>query len=504
MIKKALQILGLQQNATLKEPEWWRQMLAINSSTAGVNVTIDTALRISAVYACVRILSETIASLPVKVYEATQDGRKEIIDHPLKFVLGTVSNEEQTAYELRQFFCTNLLLHGNAYCQKVVSRGVIRELVPLYSRHMYVDRTPEGKLVFDYQETGNAKVFNARDLWRTSGLSLNGVTGLSPIGYQRESLGLTSALDQQAARQFSNGAKIPGVLEFPEVLSDDQIERIKKQFEDSYSGSENSWKTLILESGMKYTAVGMNNQDAQFIEIRKAQIAEIARWYGVPLHRLAELDKATFSNIEHQSIEFVRDTLRPWLVNIEQTIARDILTARERQTIFVSHVVEGLLRGDIKSRFEAYGKAINDGWMSRNEVRVLENRNKEDGLDEFLVPMNMSDANQTEEQDENSEDEENQDQNQRAINDNIVNYIVNREMGALKREAHDKTPEEFKAWVPNYYNKRHKKFIEELLGPSEKIDNYIETRVQVLSTTPEDSLPAVLTKLPYDIGDLLK
>jgi HK97 family phage portal protein len=484
-IKKLFNPFSWFGNATFKEPEWWRQQLFSTPSVTGVHVDAENAMKSSAVYACVQILSDTIASLPLKMYQETSEGREIAKDHPLTMLFGAMPNDEQTSMELRQFIVQNLVMRGNSYSQIIRAGGKVRAIEPLLTKFMNVDRDSRNRLVFDYQETGNSTVFAKDRVWRIAGLSLNGVTGLSPIGYQRESVGLAMAMETQAGKQFANGAQIAGVLEYPHALDDEGIEKLRMQFQQTQSGVQNAHKPLILESGMKYSQIGMNNQDAQFLESRKAQTIEIARWFRVPPHMVGELDKATFSNIEHQSIEFVRDTIRPWLVRIEQSIIRDLLTQQERLKIFPSHSVEGLLRGDIKARYEAYGLAIRDGHMNRNEVRRLENRNKKDGLDEFLIPLNMTGAT----------DREND------LNNAVINIIANKEIKTLKTEIDKKDESQFKQWVSGFYQ-RHKKEMTALCISDQKISQYIIERIEQLTTDPIKNIPFVIESIRSDLEKL--
>ncbi len=403
-------------NASLKEPEWWKQLGFVRPTKSGQSVNTDTALKVSAVYGCVRILSEGIASLPLRIFEKTDEGRTEA-DHPLN-PLFRLPNGIQTGFEFREFLASSLMLNGNCYAQKARSgRGRIGELIPLYPQHMELDKNQRGQLVFDYQEPGAARVFQQDDIWRVSGLSANGVTGLSPIGLARESIGLAMALEEHGSTLFKNGTQTDAVFEIPGGLGDEAFERLKEQLAD-HQGSANSWKPLILEGGLTYKGVGMTAEDSQFIATRKLQIADIARFYRVPLHMLNELDKATFSNIEHQSIEFVRDTLTPWLVRIEDSIYRDLLTESERVQYFAKHSVNALLRGDIKTRFEAYNTAIMSGWLNPNEARKWEDLNRVDGLDEYRSPLNMA----------------SNEEREAAMQDAVISDAVRREIHAAKQD----------------------------------------------------------------------
>lgn len=420
-------------NATMKEAEWWKQVGFIQQTGSGQSVTVDNSLKVSAVYGCVRILSEGIASLPLKMFEKTDEGKK-IAKHPLNDVF-MLANGIQTGFEMREFVASSLALRGNAYSQKLTSnRGQIGEIIPLYPQHMNVDKDSKGRLVFDYQETGSAKVFKQGEIWRIAGLGSNGVTGLSPIGLARESIGLAKALEEHGATLFKNGAQVGSDFEMPTVLSDDAYDRLKKQIAE-HQGSGNAHKPMILEAGLTRKQIGMTSEDSQFIASRKMQIADIARFYRVPLHMLNELDKATFSNIEHQSIEFVRDTLTPWLVRIESSIYRDLLTPEERKRFFAKHSVNALLRGDIKARFESYNSGIMAGWLNGNEVREWEDLNTVEGLDTYRSPLNMA------------SDQERQNEMQDAV----INDLVEREIRALNHDK-EKDPAKFIDFYKRHLN----------------------------------------------------
>lgn len=375
---------------TLQDGDKFSDTFNLSAKTqAGATVNDATALRQSAVYSCVRVLSETVASLPLRVYERDGKSRKEV-DHPLNRLLGISPNGEQTAFELREFQMTCLGLRGNAYAQKRYSnRGQIGEINPLNAAYMNVDRDSNDKLVFDYQETGNSQTFTADEIWRIAALGSNGVTGLSPVSLARESIGSSIAMEGHTSSTFKNGINPSVVLSMEGKLDDKAFERLKEQLDKGSAGYGNAGKPFLAEGGLKPYTISMTNADAQFIESKKFQAEDIARWYRVPPHMIGLLDRATFSNIEQQSIDFVVNTIRPWLVRIEATMMRDLLTPQEQNRLFISHTVDALLRGDTKTRYEAYGSAIDKGWRSRNEVRLLENLEPIDGLDELVLPVNI-------------------------------------------------------------------------------------------------------------------
>ena len=403
-------------NASLKQSGWWSDIISPKTG-AGVSITEDNALKIVAVYSCVRVISETIAGLPIHVYRKTADGQEEI-DHPLKNILTITPNGYQTGFELMEIMVSSLNLRGEAFSHKILNgRGQLVALEPLEAKYIKTDLDENDDLVFTYQSPDERRVFRAWELWRPMGLSLNGVTGLSPIGLARESLGIASAAELSAAHLYSNGAQIPGVLQAPFEMTEESTERLRAQFAKHQSGPANQFKPLILEGGMAYKETGMKAVDAQFLESRKFQISEIARIFRVPMHKLQELDRATFSNIEHQSIEFVTDTILPWVRRLEQSLARDIFTESEKQNLFIKFNLSGLLRGDTATRYEAYSKAITDGWLNRNEVRKLEDLNPVEGLDEHLVPLNMGGAT-----DEAGNTTENTAEN------SVISYLAKREV----------------------------------------------------------------------------
>ena len=473
------------KSATLKEPEFWRQAYPNIFTGSGITITPENAMQVSAVFACVRILAETVASLPLKVYEEV-NGERRVADHPLNYILGSSCNGEQTAMEMREFQMTSLGLRGNAYAEiELDGRGRTRAIHPLKPGYVTISRDAAGNLKFDYSEPGNEKVLPVHRVWRVAGLSGDGVTGLSPISLARESIGVAKGAESTAAHMFSNGITTSGTLEYPHKLDADKIENLRSQFADRYAGHGNSHKPMILESGMTWKQVGLNADDAQFLESRKFQIAEIARWYRVPLHMLNELDKATFSNIEHQSMEFVMHTIRPWLVRIEQTANRDLLSSDEKRRYYVQHTVEGLLRGDTKARYEAYGSAITDGWMNRNEVRRLENLNPIDGLDDFLVPMNMT---------------------EQGLAKNLAGVLARAEIKALTIESGKQSLESFKDWLPSFYGRHAERLVNELMVPPAVAESYAATRIEEIRrySSAQDAILAIETTAQTDIEALLQ
>lgn len=364
-----------------------------NRSVSGANVTSESALTFSAVLACVRVLAESVSTLPLIVYRREADGSKSRAeDHPLYHVLHDAANADMTAVQWREASMVHLCLWGNAYSEIVYDRaGRVRELWPLHPANMTVKRV-DGALRYEYRENGRGSPirYESYEILHVTALSINGLVGMSPIAMARDSIGLGLTLNEYGARMFANGVRPGGVLEHPGELTDDAYRRLKESFEAEYAGALNAGRTLLLEEGMKFSPLSFPPDDAQFLESRQFQIEEIARIFRVPLHKIGDLRHATFSNIEHQSIEFVTDTLRPWLVRWEQAINQKLLSPNERGRVYVEHLIDGVLRGDIQSRYAAYAVGRQWGWLSRNDIRSRENMNPIAGGDDYLTPLNMT------------------------------------------------------------------------------------------------------------------
>ena len=369
-------------------------------TTSGNRVTEQSAMQMTAVYACVRILSEAIAGLPVHLYHYTETGSKEkAVGHPLYFLLHDEPNPEMTSFVFRETMMTHLLLYGNAYSQIIRNgKGEVIGLYPLMPNRMTVDRDDKGQIYYQYQvsdsdaPTMKEGTVNLKkeDVLHIPGLGFDGLVGYSPIAMAKNAIGLSIATEEYGAKFFANGATPGGILEYPGTVKDP--DRVRESWNKGFSG-RNSHKVAILEEGMKYTPISISPNEAQFLETRKFQIDEIARIFRVPPHMVGDLEKSSFSNIEQQSLEFVKYTLEPWLMRWEQSINRALLSPNEKSTYFVKFNVDGLLRGDYQSRMNGYATARQNGWMSANDIRELENLDlipEEDGGDLYLINGNMT------------------------------------------------------------------------------------------------------------------
>jgi HK97 family phage portal protein len=372
---------------------WYQPITGLTLS--GQRVTPDSSLRTAAVYACVRVLTETIASLPLIVYRREDNGGKtRARNHPLFTLLHDQPNSWQTAYEFIEMMQGHLEMRGNAYAEIIPGRrGFVDQLIPLHPDKVEVEVLKNGQLDYLYRERpGNIRRIEQDMMFHVRGWGSNGYVGSSPIALAAEAVGMSLAAQEYGARFFENDASPGGVLEHPGSLKNDAAaKRMRDSWQEAHTGKNRS-KIAILEQGLKYTQIGLTNKDAQFLESRKFQAEEIARIFRVQPHKIGLLDKATFSNIEHQAIEFVVDTIRPRVRRWEQAIQRDLIL--QKGTFFAEFLIDGLLRGDIKSRYEAYkialGGAGSPAFMRVNEVRVTENMNPigPEG-DQLVTPMNV-------------------------------------------------------------------------------------------------------------------
>ena len=372
----------------------------LGGSTAGKAVTEQSAMQMTAVYACVRILSEAIAGLPLHLYRYNDEGGKEkALDHPLYLLLHDEPNQEMSSFVFRETLMTHLLLWGNAYAQVIRNgKGEVVALYPLMPNRMTVDRDSQGHLYYSYQMASSdaptmkngTVILKPSDVLHIPGLGFDGLVGYSPIAMAKNAIGLAIATEEYGAKFFANGATPGGLLEYPGTVKDP--DRVRESWNKGFSGSQNAGKVAILEEGMKYTPISIAPEQAQFLETRKFQINEIARIFRVPPHMVGDLEKSSFSNIEQQSLEFVKYTLDPWVVRWEQSLSRALFTAEEKKQYFFKFNVEGLLRGDYQSRMNGYATARQNGWMSANDIRELENLDRipaEEGGDLYLINGNM-------------------------------------------------------------------------------------------------------------------
>ena len=365
---------------------------------SGKSVNARTAIQVSAVYACVRVIAETVASLPFAVFEQDINGSQKALDHPLYRILHDEPNPEMTSFVWREAMLTHLLLWGNSYSQILrAGRGNIVGLYPLLPDRMEVDRDDKGKLTYTYSTTNGQQVkLRPEDVLHIPGLGFDGIMGYSPIAVERNAVGLSIAAEEFGGKFFGNGATPSGILTHPNTVKNPKA--LRESWMEAYGGSTNANRVAILEEGMTFTRISMPNNEAQFLETRKFQVEEICRIYRVPPHMIGDLEHATFSNIEHQSIDFAVHCIRPWLVRIEQSINRSLFTDKEKggspsgKRFYSQFNLDGLMRGSYKERMEGYAIGRQNGWLNANDIRGLENMNpipEKEGGNAYLVNGNM-------------------------------------------------------------------------------------------------------------------
>lgn len=357
----------------------------------GRRVSPAMAMRLTAVFGCVRVLAESVGMLPCFLYQSTDSGRVKAPKEKLYSLLYTAPNDYMTPQEFWEYLIASLCLRGNFYAYKVKALGDVVELLPLLPDSVQPKLDENWNPV--YQVTfpdGSCDVLSQDEIWHVRTFTMDSLVGLSPISYARQAIGLGLATEEHGARLFGNGAVSSGVLQTDQVLTDEAYKRLKENFQEQHQGLSNAHKPMILEMGLKWNQISMSAEDAQFLETRKFQLEEICRIFRVPLHMLQNTDRATFSNIENLGMGFVNYSLVPYLTRIEQRINTGLVSKDKRGQFYAKFNVGALLRGDMKSRYESYATGINWGILSPNECRDLEERNPREGGDVYLTPMNMT------------------------------------------------------------------------------------------------------------------
>lgn len=374
------------------------QTFVFGKAESGETVNEKSAMQIATVYACVRLLAESVAGLPLHLYRYTEDSdrdKERATDHPLYKLLYRQPNPEMTSFSFFETLMTHLLLYGNAYAQIIRDgRNSVVSLYPLLPENVEVDRDENGRIYYIYHAYTDEKpgerdkdiFFRSDEIFHVPGLGFNGLVGFSPIAMMKNSLGTTLAVEKYGSAFFKNGAQPSGVLEHPGVLKNP--EKLRENWSEIYGGPGNAHRVAVLEEGMAYKAISLPPEDSQFLSTRQFGVNEICRIFRVPPHLVQDLEHATFSNIEHQSIDFVVHTLTPWLVRFEQAIVKDLLLESEQDAYFPKFNVDGLLRGDYQSRMRGYATGISNGFLSPNDCRRLENMNlipAEKGGDDYYL-----------------------------------------------------------------------------------------------------------------------
>jgi len=384
-------------------------------SVTGVAVNQESSLAIPAVYAAVRVITDNVAVLPIMLHRRIEGGKERATDHPLYRLLHDEPNPWMTPFTFKETLQGHLLLWGNAYAEIVRDgSGQPVALWPLRPPDVQkIQRTASGDLLYTYRvpsgggsgvsgqnggtgdgtaatkRAGELVEIPQRNMFHLRGLSSDGIIGYSPITLHREALGLALAAEEYGARFFGNNASPGGVLQTKARLSDQAATRLKESWEGAHRGLTEAHRVAILEEGVEWKQVGLPPGDAQFIETRKFQLTEISRLFRVPPHKINDLDRATYSNIDKLEQAFALDGVLPWLVRWEEQITKDLLLPRDRATYFAEFKMDAQWRADIKTRYEAYGMGRQWGWLSPNDIREFENMNPIEGGDEYLSPINM-------------------------------------------------------------------------------------------------------------------
>jgi HK97 family phage portal protein len=344
-------------------------------ATSGIHINDTVALGIPAVYACVRVLTEAIASLPLITYERMANGdRERARDFSLYRLLHDEPNPLMTSFELRELLVGHLCLRGNAYCFVERDAGEVVALWPLHPDRVTVEVTGR-ELIYKHQNDGVEKIYPMTDIMHIRGLSDNGIVGYSPLTLLRDSFGYAKAVNEYASSYFKNDASPGGVLSTPAALSTQAVQNLRDAWTTGYAGKGKHHRVAILDNDLKWQSIGVSPEDSQLIESQKFSVVEIARIFRVPLNLVMDYERSTYSNVVEQNRSFLTHTLQPWLSRIEQAVAKSLLTAAEKERFFIEHLTQDFLRADTKTRFDSYKVAIDAGFLTVDEVRQLENMN---------------------------------------------------------------------------------------------------------------------------------
>ncbi len=473
-----------------QNPQYWVQKMfgGAGNTAAGVYVNNENALSATAVWRAVSLVAQTIGALPLHIYESEGARTKnKAVNHKLYYTLHTEPNPEQSAMEFREMLQAHALTYGRAHAEIELKGDGRVNLWPLMPDRVEPLRTKEkGSLVYRvHLPNGGHKMMLPDQIYTLRGLGYGLNHTYNVIDLFRESIGLTLAAEEFGARFFGNGASMGGVLQHPHRVGEEAIMQLRQSMEERHKGLEQAHRLLILEEGMQYKEIAVPPDKAQFIETRKYQINDVARIIGVPPHKLAEMSQATFSNIEHQSIEFVQDTINPWCVRWEQSLSRQLLSDTEKKKYFFKHNLAGLVRGDFKTRMEGYSIGRQNGWLSANDIRELEDMNPIEQGDIYLVPMNMEPAGEPKDEPATTKEPETDNlrelRNARSVKTrqrlidtyeplfrSAAEEIIKRERADVIREAEKKLKQRniqvFEEWLNGFFED-HKEYIRKKMAP---------------------------------------
>ncbi|NNF65978.1 MAG: phage portal protein [Gammaproteobacteria bacterium] len=477
----------------LSDPANWLLDAFGQKSASGVRVNESAAMQYSAVSACVLVLSESVAQLPLSLHRKAGTKREIASDHPAHRLMRDEPNDDMTSFTFRSTLQGHATTWGNGFAFIVRDAdNRASRLIPLLPDRTFVRRV-NGQVVYRTVLDGSSVDMGQFEVLHIPGFGFDGLTGYSPIQLQREAIGMGIAGQQFSGKLFSNGGSISGVLTHPNHFKDpDARKAFANAWNNAYTGIDNARKTAVLEDGMEFKPIGMPATDAQLLESRKFSRTEICGWYRVPPHMIGDLEKATFSNIEKQDIFFVKHTLLPWLQRWEQELNRKLLPEGQKDSHFFRFNVDGLLRGDSKSRAEAYQIAINTGYLTRNEVRELEDRDPIDGLDTVLEPLNMAPVgSQGDEEPEDDSGSDDSDDGLRSAAEKLADKALtragNRESKAISQRLKRNGLDGWHEWLPEFYE-QHAAWMSDVCGfSSEFVRTYVVARLQQVSNQVAES-----------------
>ncbi len=390
---KFLSKLFSRKSTAIDTPQALAEELGVTyDSISGRRVSGGQAMRLSTVFGCVRVLSESVGMLPCRLMEQNGRTRLPAQSHPLYRLLNVAPNDYMTSQEFWELLITCLCLRGNFYAYKVKGLGNrVSELLPLDPGSVEPKLDSQWNPVYRVTfKDGTTDVLGQDRVWHVRLMTLDGLVGLNPVAYAREAIALGLDTEEHGARLFRNGAVTTGVLATEQTLTDAAYKRLKSDFEERHGGLANNHKPMILEGGLKWQPISLNAEDSQFLETRKFQRDEICAIFRVPPHLVANMERATFSNIEHQGLNFVNYSLVPYLTRIEKRVQVGLMEPEEQGRYYAKFNTGALLRGDLKARYESYGRGIQWGILSPNDCRELEDLNDREGGDIYLTPTNMT------------------------------------------------------------------------------------------------------------------
>ena len=472
MFDKILNVFGYEKksetaNQKTITDKWFPSYYAIGAGTSGENINNSNALTISAVYACINIISQDISKIPFPVYVPSEVG-KEKVRNSLYTVLNHRANPETSAMDLRRVLTAHALNYGNGYAE--IQRDLNGSVIALWvlpPTWVKPERDKDGNLIYRINSPNGTYYLFSHEVLHIKGLGFDGIQGYNVIQFANQTFGNSKAADKYAGSFFGNGSTMGGFLEHPENLSKEAQDRLLASIEGRHLGADKAHRVMVLEEGMKFNTYSIPPEQAQFLQTRQFNISEVARWFRVPNHKVNDLTKSSFNNIEEQSLDYVKDTLTTWMRAWEQEVWFKCLSEEEKaEGYYAEHKAEGLLRGDVKTRFETYAIGRQWGIYSVNDCLELENMNKVEGGDERLVPMNMTTLSSLAKENNNSS------MLQSAYIKDIAGKLARKEIAELDKQLNrdDYDSDKYEEWFDRFYAK-HNEYVIKTLSSLVKVED---------------------------------